>query len=82
MVLFSKWTNLSQTTFLGKPTEPGADYRVRIFSLGEKWPFAGYPTLELPRWLATGGRPEVPEIVQQCGVGLVHLRDREGRVSL
>lgn len=29
----STWTNLSECTFVLPPTEPDADYRVRIFSL-------------------------------------------------
>ena len=82
MVLFSRWTNLSETTFLLKPTDPAADYRVRIFSLGEELPFAGHPTLGSGHaWLASGGRPKGAEIVQQCGVGLVHLRGRLGRLA-
>ena len=30
---FSIWSNLSECTFVLPPTEPGADYRVRIFAL-------------------------------------------------
>jgi len=45
MKLFSRWTNLSETTFLLRPTRPDADDRVRIFSVGEELPFAGHPTL-------------------------------------
>lgn len=82
MALFSKWTNLSETTFLLKPTDPAADYRVRIFSLGEELPFAGHPTLgSCHAWLASGGTPKSAEIVQQCGVGLVRLRGRLGRLA-
>lgn len=82
MLLFSKWTNLSETSFLLKPTDPAADYRVRIFSLGEELPFAGHPTLGSGHaWLAAGGKPKGDEIVQQCGVGLVHLRGRLGRLA-
>lgn len=82
MALFSKWTNLSETTFLLRPTDPAADYRVRIFSVGEELPFAGHPTLGTCHvWLATGGRPRGAEIVQQCPAGLVHLRGRPGRLA-
>jgi PhzF family phenazine biosynthesis protein len=82
MKLFSRWTNLSETTFLLHPTDPGADYRVRIFSLGEELPFAGHPTLGTCHvWLTTGGRPKGEEIVQQCGVGLVRLRGAAGRIA-
>lgn len=82
MKLFSKWTNLSETTFLLRPTDPAADYRVRIFSLGEELPFAGHPTLgTCHAWLAAGGRPKGEEIVQQCGVGRVQLRGSAGRLA-
>lgn len=82
MLLFSKWTNLSETTFLLRPTTPGADYRVRIFSLGEELPFAGHPTLgSCHAWLASGGKPRGSHIVQECGVGLVRLRRAHGRLA-
>jgi PhzF family phenazine biosynthesis protein len=79
MAAFARWTNLSETTFLLAPTEPGADYRVRIFTPTVELPFAGHPTLgSCHAWLAAGGRPHTPgEVVQQCGVGLVRIR-REG----
>jgi PhzF family phenazine biosynthesis protein len=80
MAAFARWTNLSETTFLLPPTEPGADYRVRIFTPGGELPFAGHPTLgSCHAWLAAGGRPKQPGmVVQQCGVGLVSVR-RDGK---
>ena len=79
MAAFARWTNLSETTFLLPPTDPQADYRVRIFTPTVELPFAGHPTLgSCPAWLAAGGRPRDPGVVvQQCGVGLVRIR-REG----
>jgi PhzF family phenazine biosynthesis protein len=79
MAAFARWTNLSETTFLLAPTEPGADYRVRIFTPTVELPFAGHPTLgSCHAWLAAGGQPHMPgAVVQQCGVGLVRIR-REG----
>lgn len=73
---FANWTNLSETTFLLPPTEPGADYRVRIFTVREELPFAGHPTLgSAHAWLAAGGEPRSPgEVVQECGAGLVRVR--------
>lgn len=81
MQRFAHWTNLSETTFLLKPTDPGADYRVRIFTPGGELQFAGHPTLgSCHAWLATGGIPRSGEhIVQQCGVGLVQIR-RDGEL--
>ncbi|HET9821631.1 MAG TPA: PhzF family phenazine biosynthesis protein [Burkholderiaceae bacterium] len=79
MASFARWTNLSETTFLLPPTEPAADYRVRIFTPTVELPFAGHPTLgSCHAWLAAGGRSrEHGVVVQQCGVGLVRIR-RDG----
>lgn len=75
---FTNWTNLSECTFLLPPTQAGADYRVRIFCPGRELPFAGHPTLGTAHtWLAAGGRPQGEHVVQECGVGLVHIR-RDG----
>ena len=79
MQRFAQWTNLSETTFLLPPTDPGADYRVRIFTPGGELPFAGHPTIgSCHAWLQAGGKPKAAGlVVQQCGAGLVPLR-REG----
>jgi PhzF family phenazine biosynthesis protein len=79
MAALARWTNLSETTFLLPPTDPGADYRVRIFTPARELPFAGHPTLgSCHAWLAAGAKPRVPGlVVQQCGVGLVRVR-RDG----
>ncbi|MDE1929182.1 MAG: PhzF family phenazine biosynthesis protein [Burkholderiales bacterium] len=83
MAAFARWTNLSETTFLLPPTDPAADYRVRIWTPGGELPFAGHPTLgSCHAWLAAGGRPqEAGMVVQQCGVGLVRIRRRDGRLA-
>ncbi len=76
MQAFAQWTNLSETTFLLQPTDPAADYRVRIFTPGGELPFAGHPTLgSCHAWLQAGGTPRARGMaVQQCGVGLVRIR--------
>ncbi len=76
---FARWTNLSETTFVLPPTDPGADYRLRIFTPGGELPFAGHPTLgSCHAWLESGGQPRAADgVVQQCAVGLVRIR-REG----
>ncbi|MEZ4497711.1 MAG: PhzF family phenazine biosynthesis protein [Thermomicrobiales bacterium] len=52
-------TGLSETTFLLAPTEPAADYRVRIFTQRGEIPFAGHPTLgSAHAWLEDGGVPD------------------------
>lgn len=79
MQQFTRWTNLSEATFLLPPTQPEADYRVRIFYPAAELPFAGHPTLgSCHAWLEAGGRPKGEYVVQECGVGLVKLK-REGR---
>ncbi len=80
MARFARWTNLSETTFLLPPTDPRADYRVRIFTPGGELPFAGHPTLgTCHTWLALGGHARGDRIVQECAAGLVPLR-RDGDV--
>ncbi|WP_263263134.1 PhzF family phenazine biosynthesis protein [Pseudomonas sp. RIT-PI-S] len=82
MQAFARWTNLSETTFVLPPTAPGADYRVRIFTTTRELPFAGHPTLgTCHAWLEAGGVAQGEEIVQECGVGLVRVRRRHGRLA-
>ena len=83
LAAFARWTNLSETTFLLPPTDPAADYRVRIFTPGGELPFAGHPTLgSCHAWLAAGGVPrEADLVVQECGVGLVRIRRSGGRLA-
>ena len=78
------WTNLSETTFVLAPTEPEADYRVRIFTPSVELPFAGHPTLgTCHAWLAMGGRPRGggDAIVQECAAGLVRIRRSDGQLA-
>ena len=82
MRAFARWTNLSETTFLLKSTDPAADYRLRIFTPGGELPFAGHPTLgSCHAWLERGGRPRGAVVVQQCGVGLVRVRQEPKGLS-
>lgn len=82
MAAFARWTNLSETTFLLPPTQPGADYRVRIWTPAGELPFAGHPTLgSCAVWLAQGGTPKGDEIVQECGVGPVRIRRDGSRLA-
>jgi PhzF family phenazine biosynthesis protein len=72
---FTNWTNLSECTFVLPPTQPQADYQVRIFCPGRELPFAGHPTLgTCHAWLESGGKPKAQHIVQECGVGLVKIQ--------
>lgn len=83
MAALARWTNLSETTFLLPPTDPGADYRVRIFTPARELPFAGHPTLgSCHAWLSAGGRPkDAGTIVQECGAGLVRVRQDDARLE-
>jgi PhzF family phenazine biosynthesis protein len=75
MQRFAAWTNLAETTFLLTPTDPLADYRVRIFTPVREMLFAGHPTLgSCASWLHSGGRPKTQAIVrQECGVGILEI---------
>ncbi len=77
MQAIARWTNLSETTFVLPPTEPEADYRLRIFTPRSELPFAGHPTLGSAHAILETGHIEPRDggrLVQQCGVGLVELR--------
>lgn len=86
MQQFANWTNLSETTFLLPPTNPAADYLVRIFTPSAELPFAGHPTLGTCHvWLdsvagadgpSTAGRSSV---VQECEAGLIDIRVDPGQ---
>jgi PhzF family phenazine biosynthesis protein len=84
MQRFANWTNFSETTFVMPPTDPGADYRVRIFTTTTELPFAGHPTIgSCHAWLASGGTPQhADRIVQQSAIGLVDIRrGADGRLA-
>jgi PhzF family phenazine biosynthesis protein len=78
MLAIARWTNLSETTFVCTPTDPDADYRVRIFTPGGELPFAGHPTLGTAHaFVESGARPRTAgRLIQQCGVGRVELREQ------
>jgi PhzF family phenazine biosynthesis protein len=72
MQRFAAWTNLSETTYVLPPEDPGADYRVRIFTPVAELPFAGHPTLgTCHAWLA---ERVADSVVQECAAGLVTVR--------
>ena len=74
MQRFAHWMNLSETTFVLPPTDPGADYRVRIFTPVAELPFAGHPTLgTCHAWLAASGK-QADVVMQECVAGLVRVR--------
>lgn len=78
---FAAWTNLAETTFVLPPTDPTADYRVRILTPQREMPFAGHPTLgTCAAWLHAGNSPrDRMRVRQECGVGIVEI-DISGKV--
>jgi PhzF family phenazine biosynthesis protein len=86
MERFTRWTNMSEATFVVPPTRPDADYGVRIFTsasttaarsaVTSELPFAGHPTLgTCHAWLSASGAPKQDDVVvQECGAGLVPVR--------
>jgi PhzF family phenazine biosynthesis protein len=82
MASFARWTNLSETTFLLPPINPQADYRVRIFTPTSELAFAGHPTLgSCHAWLESGGKPKSKDIVQECKVGLVQIKQNPSHLA-
>ncbi len=83
MQAFANWTNLSETTFVLPPSDPAADYQVRIFTPKAELPFAGHPTLGTAHAVIAAGLavPKDGRLVQQCAVGLVALTVGEDGVS-
>lgn len=83
MITLTRWLGFSETTFLLPPTDPDADYHVRIFCPRGELPFAGHPTLGTAwAWLNAGGTPKREGVVmQQCGVGLVEVRITDEKLA-
>lgn len=84
MQAIANWTNLSETTFVCKPTDPRADYRLRIFSPRNELPFAGHPTIgSAYAVLQNGLKPKTEgRLVQECGKGLVSIHIDGDRLFL
>ena len=84
MLQLTRWLGFSETTFLLPPSDPAADYRVRIFYPAGELPFAGHPTLGTAHaWLRAGGTPRMAgRIMQQCGVGLKLFQWHEPHAEL
>jgi trans-2,3-dihydro-3-hydroxyanthranilate isomerase len=64
---------LSETTFVSAPTEPGADYKVRIFTPVTELPFAGHPSVGTAHTLVRTGRLSVGTVRQECGAGVLDV---------
>ncbi len=70
---------LSETSFLCAPTEPGASYRVRIFTPWAELPFAGHPSVGAAHTLVRTGRLPAGTLHQECGAGVLPIEvDADG----
>jgi trans-2,3-dihydro-3-hydroxyanthranilate isomerase len=65
--------HLSETSFLSAPTEPGASYRVRIFTPYAELPFAGHPSVGAASALVRAGRLPAGTLRQECGAGVLDV---------
>lgn len=68
--------NLSETTFVTTPQEPGADFRVRIFTPTRELPMAGHPSVGTAYVLARLGRiatANPARVLFQEGVGPIPM---------
>jgi PhzF family phenazine biosynthesis protein len=76
MQRIANWTNLSETTFVLKPTIPGPAYRLRIFTPAHELPFAGHPTIGSCHAVLEAGivAPQDGRLVQECGAGNLPMR--------
>ena len=70
MLAFARETRLSETTFVQTPTEPGADYRNRIFTMPSEIAFAGHPSLGTAVAVARARGDQHTTYVQQTRAGL------------
>ncbi|SDC55761.1 trans-2,3-dihydro-3-hydroxyanthranilate isomerase [Geodermatophilus telluris] len=73
---------LSETSFLCAPTEPGASYRVRIFTPYAELPFAGHPSVGAAHTLVRTGRLPAGRLHQECGAGVLPIDVTEDGATL
>jgi PhzF family phenazine biosynthesis protein len=76
MQRIARWTNLSETSFLLPPTQPHADYRVRIFTPRQELPFAGHPSVGGAYVAIEAGLVDADKgaLIQECEAGLLPVR--------
>ena len=70
MHAFARETRLSETSFVQTPTEPGADYRNRIWMMSGEVPFAGHPSLGVAAAVARLRGESSVTYTQQTQAGL------------
>mgnify|MGYP001765524032 CR=1 FL=1 len=76
MQAFAAYINQSETTFVLPPTQPGASYRIRIFTPVSELPFAGHPSVGSAHAVLEAGLAQASngELVQECAAGLLPMR--------
>lgn len=76
--------NLSETIFVLPPESAEATYRVRIFTPGTELPFAGHPSVGCAVTLLREGIVKGPDVVQECGAGLlpIHIDEVHGAATV
>lgn len=76
MQALAAWLNLSETVFFLRPSAPGADYHIRIFTPTRELAFAGHPSVGAAWTGVTCGlaQPREGALVQQCAAGLLPVR--------
>lgn len=75
MQKFAKWSDIVETTYVLKPTNPSADYKVRIFMPNKEIPFAGHPTIGTAYSLLSHGliTPKNGMVYQECANGIIPI---------
>lgn len=76
MQALAAWLNLSETVFFLRPSAPGADYHIRIFTPTRELAFAGHPSVGAAWATVTCGlaQPRDGALLQQCAAGLLPVR--------
>jgi trans-2,3-dihydro-3-hydroxyanthranilate isomerase len=73
-------TNLSETTFVLRPTAPDADYEIRIFTPTMELPIAGHPSVGTAFTLLSEGRlgdiGDGLTVHQETGIGVLPIEIR------
>jgi len=80
MQALARETNLSESTFVLRPTRPGADARIRIFTPTMELPFAGHPTLGSAFVLGASSGQEVLRLETAKGIVTVRLTREDDRI--
>lgn len=75
MQRIASWTNLSETTFVMRPSGPEADYLLLIYTPDRELPFAGHPTVGSAHAVLESGLlpPTTTSFRQECGAGILAL---------